>query len=38
MVIKTGKAGLKGSNDEADIKSCPAPNYVYEQKLPFEVS
>jgi hypothetical protein len=26
MVIKMGKAGLNGSNDESDIKSCLAAN------------
>jgi hypothetical protein len=33
MIIKAGKAGLIGSNDESDIKSCLASNYVYEQNF-----
>ena len=30
MVIKVEKAGLNGGNDESDIKSRLAANYVYE--------
>ncbi|MFZ1027467.1 MAG: hypothetical protein WAN66_14755 [Limnoraphis robusta] len=36
MVIKVGKAGLNGSNDESDIKSCLAPNYVYERNFRYK--
>ena len=28
-----GKAGLNGGNDESDIKSHLAPNYVYERNF-----
>jgi len=33
MVIKVGKAGLNGSNDESDIKSCLTPNYVLDRNF-----
>ena len=33
MVIKAGKAGLNGGNNESDIKSRLAFDYVYEKEL-----